>query len=34
MRGLMHHMDVTIQDLAGSTLFYDPVLAFMGYRRD
>jgi glyoxylase I family protein len=33
MRGLMHHMDVTIQDLARSTLFYDPVLAFMGYRR-
>jgi glyoxylase I family protein len=33
MRGLMHHLDLTIQDLARSVPFYEPVLTFMGYRR-
>jgi glyoxylase I family protein len=33
MRGLMHHLDITLQDVSHSALFYEPVLTFMGYRR-
>jgi glyoxylase I family protein len=32
MRGRMHHMDITVSDLARSKPFYDLVLGFMGYR--
>jgi glyoxylase I family protein len=32
MRGRMHHMDITVGDLARSKPFYDLVLGFMGYR--
>jgi glyoxylase I family protein len=33
MRGLLHHLDLTVQDLHRSAPFYEAVLAFMGYRR-
>ena len=32
MRGQMHHLDLTVSDLARSKLFYDLVLGFLGYR--
>ncbi|WP_336978766.1 VOC family protein [Altererythrobacter fulvus] len=32
-RGLVHHVDLTVSDLARSRLFYDAVLGFMGYAR-
>ncbi len=32
MRGLMHHLDLTVQDLGRSTPFYSAVLSFLGYR--
>ena len=32
MRGQMHHLDLTVQDLARSTPLYDTVLGFLGYR--
>lgn len=31
-RGLVHHIDLTITDLAVSRPFYETVLGFMGYR--
>jgi catechol 2,3-dioxygenase-like lactoylglutathione lyase family enzyme len=33
MRGAVHHIDLTIADLATSAAFYDTRLAFLGYRR-
>ena len=32
-RGLVHHIDLTVSDVARSCVFYDAVLGFMGYRR-
>ena len=32
MRGQMHHLDLTVSDLARSRLFYELVLGFLGYR--
>lgn len=31
MRGLVHHIDLTVSDLARSRAFYDRVLSFLGY---
>lgn len=33
MRGLVHHIDLTVSDKVRSGLFYDAVLGFLGYRR-
>lgn len=33
MRGLVHHIDLTVSDIAVSRPFYDMVLGFLGYRR-
>jgi glyoxylase I family protein len=33
MRGLIHHLDLTVKDPWASRSFYDAVLGFMGYRR-
>ena len=33
MRGAVHHIDLTVIDLAASTPFYDKVLGFLGYRK-
>jgi glyoxylase I family protein len=33
MRGLVHHIDLTVTDKERSRAFYDAVLGFMGYRR-
>lgn len=33
MRGLVHHIDLTVTDKERSRLFYDAVLSFLGYRR-
>jgi len=33
MRGQMHHIDLTVADLARSAPFYEAVLGFLGYRR-
>lgn len=33
VRGLVHHIDLTVSDLAASRRFYDAVLGFLGYRR-
>jgi len=33
MRGAVHHIDLTVRDLAASDAFYDEVLGFLGYRR-
>ena len=33
MRGLIHHLDLTVKDPWASCDFYDAVLGFMGYRR-
>jgi catechol 2,3-dioxygenase-like lactoylglutathione lyase family enzyme len=33
MRGLIHHLDLTVKDPWASCAFYDAVLGFMGYRR-
>ena len=33
MRGLIHHLDLTVRDPWASRPFYDAVLGFMGYRR-
>ena len=33
MRGSMHHLDLTVSDLAVSAPFYEAILHFMGYRR-
>ena len=32
MRGLVHHLDLTVKDPWASRAFYDAVLGFMGYR--
>lgn len=32
-RGLVHHIDLTVSDLARSRAFYEVVLGFLGYRR-
>jgi catechol 2,3-dioxygenase-like lactoylglutathione lyase family enzyme len=32
MRGRMHHLDLTVSDLARSKPFYELVLGFLGYR--
>lgn len=32
-RGLVHHIDLTVSDLARSRPFYDSVLGFLGYAR-
>lgn len=32
-RGLVHHIDLTVSDLARSRAFYEAVLGFLGYRR-
>ncbi len=33
MRGSMHHLDLTVRDLAASAPFYEAVLGFLGFRR-
>ena len=33
MRGAVHHIDLTVIDLATSAPFYDRILLFLGYRR-
>ena len=33
MRGIVHHIDLTVRDLAVSAPFYDALLSFLGYRR-
>ena len=33
MRGLIHHLDLTVRDPAASLAFYDAVLSHFGYRR-
>lgn len=33
MRGLLHHLDLTVSDVARAAPFYDAVLGHMGYRR-
>src|SRR3546814_20386885 len=33
MRGLIHHIDLTVSDKGRSRPFYDAVLGFLGYRR-
>jgi catechol 2,3-dioxygenase-like lactoylglutathione lyase family enzyme len=33
MRGLVHHLDLTVSDLHRSAPFYDTVLGFLGYRQ-
>lgn len=32
-RGLVHHIDLTVTDVARSRVFYDAVLGMLGYRR-
>ena len=34
MRGLVHHVDLTVGDPDISEPFYDAVLGFLGYRRE
>lgn len=33
MRGFIHHLDLTVSNVALSAPFYDAVLGYMGYRR-
>lgn len=33
VRGLIHHIDLTVTDAPRSRIFYDAVLGFLGYRR-
>ena len=33
VRGMIHHLDLTVKDPWASCPFYDAVLGFMGYRR-
>lgn len=33
MRGLVHHIDLTVSNLERSRVFYDRVLGFLGYAR-
>ena len=32
MRGMIHHLDLTVRDPWASREFYDAVLGFLGYR--
>jgi glyoxylase I family protein len=32
MRGIVHHIDLTVRDLGRSAPFYDALLSFLGYR--
>lgn len=32
MRGIFHHIDLTVSDLAAAMPFYDRLLTFLGYR--
>jgi glyoxylase I family protein len=31
MRGTLHHIDITVRDVAASAPFYEPILEFLGY---
>jgi glyoxylase I family protein len=33
MRGVVHHIDLTVRDLAASAPFYEVLLGFLGYQR-
>ena len=33
LNGAIHHIDITVRDLDGSTAFYDEVLPLIGFRR-
>jgi catechol 2,3-dioxygenase-like lactoylglutathione lyase family enzyme len=33
MHGWLHHVDITVSDLARATAFYDAILPLMGFRR-
>lgn len=33
LRGVVHHIDLTVRDLAASTPFYEALLGFLGYTR-
>jgi catechol 2,3-dioxygenase-like lactoylglutathione lyase family enzyme len=33
MSGRLHHVDITVSDLARATAFYDAILPLMGFRR-
>jgi catechol 2,3-dioxygenase-like lactoylglutathione lyase family enzyme len=33
LRGAMHHIDLTVRDLAASAPFYEALLGFLGYTR-
>lgn len=33
LRGIVHHIDLTVRDLGRSAPFYDALLSFLGYRR-
>jgi glyoxylase I family protein len=33
MRGVVHHIDLTVRDLAASAPFYEALLGFLGYER-
>ena len=33
LRGAVHHIDLTVRDLAASTPFYEALLGFLGYTR-
>ncbi|MDP1961009.1 MAG: VOC family protein [Reyranella sp.] len=33
LRGVVHHIDLTVRDLATSTPFYEALLGFLGYTR-
>ncbi|TAJ26650.1 MAG: bleomycin resistance protein [Reyranella sp.] len=33
MRGVVHHIDLTVRDLAVSASFYEALLGFLGYER-